>query len=95
MKRLFGIGILLFLVFFSFPLWANPIRSTYVCVPAIKPSQAPLEFRIRETQTCGEGETLMKVQGQGDGGVILFPAPPPLSPEQNEVLENYKRYHGL
>jgi len=74
---------------------ANPVRGPFVCVPAINPSESPLEFRIRESMSCAEGETLMTVQAQQNGTLLIVPAPPPMSQENREALENYQRYHGI
>ncbi len=74
---------------------ANPFQSSLVCVPKINPNQAPLEFQIRNSGSCAEGEKLMQVQTQGDGSVLLLPYQKPLEPEQQEVLKEFKRYHGI
>jgi hypothetical protein len=93
MKPLLWIGALL-AVFWVREVSANPFRAPYVCAPRINPSESPLQFRIRETASCGEGEILLKVYEGKDGAVLLYPASPP-APEEAEDLKRFKEFYGI
>ncbi len=89
-------AVVLVIFHFSNFAFANPFGSQYVCVPnGIEPSKTPLEFSIRDTGNCQKEETLMLVQPQADGSVLLLPAPPPLTKEEKQDLEKYKKYMGI
>ncbi|MDX1386032.1 MAG: hypothetical protein R3257_00475 [bacterium] len=76
-------------------LEAFPFRHRIVCAPKINPTLTGLEFRIRDGGPCGPDETWMQVVRQKDGIVHLYPIDPPLSPEADEELKEFKKYHGI
>ena len=95
MKRLLAIAIVCVSLHLGGVSRGNPFRSSYVCAPAVNPKESMLEFRIRESSACRENETLLKVYSQKDGTILLYPAPPPASQEDEEALKRYKDFYGI
>jgi hypothetical protein len=98
MKMKMKIRILIFiLIFCPYPVsaWANPFRSSYVCIPPLNPNASGLEFHIQEGQNCREGEQLAKVSPQRDGSILLLPSEAPLPATEQKELEEFKKYYGI
>ncbi len=76
-------------------VWSNPFRTQFLCVPTITPNQPNLEFHIRDRGTCAEGENYMQVVKQSDGITLILPVTEtPLTSEQQEDWERYRKYFG-
>ncbi|MDX1387159.1 MAG: hypothetical protein R3257_06180, partial [bacterium] len=76
-------------------LLANPFRHRYVCAPAMNHVQNSLEFYLKDGGPCGQEETWLQVETREDGTILLLPIEPPLSQEQQNDLEAYRRYYGI
>lgn len=93
MKKLIR-SLVLLLTFTPALAVANPFRTRFVCVPSVAPDQMALEFKVRDSGQCVEGERYLEVLPQADGSVLLLPVQDALTPEQARDLENYRRYFG-
>lgn len=93
MKKI-AFSIALLLSIFPSLLRAHPFRTRFVCVPGVAADQMSLEFKIRDSGQCVEGERYLEVLPQSDGSVLLMPVQDRLSPEEKEDVERYRRYFG-
>jgi hypothetical protein len=75
--------------------WAHPFRTQFVCVPIVEPNKDPLIFEMHDQGTCQENETFMEIFPQDHDAVILLPAEAPLSSDEREQLQNFKKYYGI
>ncbi len=93
MKKLIR-ALIFLLTIAAAPVGAHPFRTRFVCVPTVAPDRMALDFKVRDSGQCVEGERYLEVLPQADGSVLLLPVQDTLTPEQARDLENYRRYFG-
>ena len=94
MKSLYRVILIFTGLLVSAPLWANPFRTRFICMPRVVADELALEFRVRDRGQCAETETYLEVRPQNDGSTLLLPAGDALTPEEQRDLDNYRRFFG-
>ena len=75
----------------------NPFRSSTLCLPLMSADAIPMEFDVSEANRCLPSERLMKVYRHEKEGILLLPAPPAKSAEderEEKTLDNFKKFYG-